>query len=251
MANRHIPNDFYLLSPRKCMVCGDHSSGKHYGIQCCDGCSCFFKRSIRKRKIYLCVAVAKGQCPVDKLRRNWCPNCRFRKCLSMGMNAASVQIERGSRVTVTPKLKAENARVGSWLADKKPEEGLIAPVLIKQLLDFDESGNFQIYGKTFDMVCVCAIVRLIERTWSKIKCTLDDHTGRITGDYWLKGEGDTMDMVLNRYATIYGKMSQDKLLTVYKILPIKDSYEIIRHSLDVLYVRYKALSDFCKSTYRK
>jgi hypothetical protein len=68
-----------------CVVCGDISSGKHYGILACNGCSGFFKRSVRRRLIYRCQA-GTGSCFIDKAHRNQCQACRLKKCLRMGMN---------------------------------------------------------------------------------------------------------------------------------------------------------------------
>ncbi|CAL9697486.1 unnamed protein product [Knipowitschia caucasica] len=87
---------FSKASGLLCSVCSDSSSGKHYGIYACNGCSGFFKRSVRRKLIYRC-RVGTGRCLVDKAHRNQCQACRLRKCLQAGMNKDAVQNVRHPR----------------------------------------------------------------------------------------------------------------------------------------------------------
>lgn len=71
------------LASVDCMVCGDKSSGKHYGQFTCEGCKSFFKRSVRRNLTYSCRG--NRDCPVDQHHRNQCQYCRLKKCLKVGM----------------------------------------------------------------------------------------------------------------------------------------------------------------------
>ncbi|XP_010221056.1 PREDICTED: retinoic acid receptor RXR-alpha-like [Tinamus guttatus] len=66
-----------------CAICGDRSSGKHYGVYSCEGCKGFFKRTVRKDLTYTCRD--NKDCLIDKRQRNRCQYCRYQKCLAMGM----------------------------------------------------------------------------------------------------------------------------------------------------------------------
>ncbi|KAM6993448.1 retinoic acid receptor RXR-beta [Passerculus sandwichensis] len=77
---------------RLCAICGDRSSGKHYGVSSCEGCKGFFKRTIRKDLTYTCRD--NRECVVDKRQRNRCQYCRYQKCLATGMKREAVQEER-------------------------------------------------------------------------------------------------------------------------------------------------------------
>ncbi|XP_077089033.1 retinoic acid receptor RXR-alpha-A isoform X1 [Siphateles boraxobius] len=71
------------LTKHICAICGDRSSGKHYGVYSCEGCKGFFKRTVRKDLTYTCRD--NKDCMIDKRQRNRCQYCRYQKCLAMGM----------------------------------------------------------------------------------------------------------------------------------------------------------------------
>lgn len=89
-----------------CVVCGDRSSGKHYGQFTCEGCKSFFKRSVRRNLTYTCRGAR--NCAVDQHHRNQCQYCRLKKCLKTGMRKEAVQ--RG-RVQPIPHVSAYPAQM--------------------------------------------------------------------------------------------------------------------------------------------
>ncbi|XP_015684729.1 retinoic acid receptor RXR-beta-like isoform X1 [Protobothrops mucrosquamatus] len=86
------PHSGLMPGKRLCAICGDRSSGKHYGVYSCEGCKGFFKRTIRKDLTYTCRD--NKDCIVDKRQRNRCQYCRYQKCLATGMKREAVQEER-------------------------------------------------------------------------------------------------------------------------------------------------------------
>ncbi|EDL94087.1 thyroid hormone receptor beta, isoform CRA_a [Rattus norvegicus] len=79
----YIPS--YLDKDELCVVCGDKATGYHYRCITCEGCKGFFRRTIQKslHPSYSCKY--EGKCIIDKVTRNQCQECRFKKCIYVGM----------------------------------------------------------------------------------------------------------------------------------------------------------------------
>ncbi|XP_066424291.1 nuclear receptor ROR-gamma isoform X2 [Molothrus aeneus] len=78
-----------------CKICGDKSSGVHYGVITCEGCKGFFRRSERRGPSLAC---HRGQrCDIDRATRTRCQHCRLQKCLRLGMSRDAVKFGRMSK----------------------------------------------------------------------------------------------------------------------------------------------------------
>ncbi|XP_077446976.1 thyroid hormone receptor beta-like isoform X2 [Stigmatopora argus] len=100
----YIPS--YLDKDELCIVCGDNATGYHYRCITCEGCKGFFRRTIQKnlRQTYTCKY--ERNCSIDKVTRNQCQDCRFKKCIAVGM-ATDLVLDESKRLAKR-KLIEEN-----------------------------------------------------------------------------------------------------------------------------------------------
>ncbi|CAC5425896.1 RXRA [Mytilus coruscus] len=96
--------------PGICKVCGDISTGKHYGVESCRSCNDFFyKKYVKKKNLdngLLCYI--EKTCVIDRNNRHSCDYCRLQKCLAVGM---SKQGHLRTTAGIKNRLKTTKSRI--------------------------------------------------------------------------------------------------------------------------------------------
>lgn len=98
----------------KCKVCGDKASGIHYGVESCEGCKGFFRRTISNQLAYR-QCPKNGTCKILRMNRNRCQFCRFKKCMEVGMSRDSVKY---GRIPKKQKARMIQDRKEQWVQEK-------------------------------------------------------------------------------------------------------------------------------------
>ncbi|CAG0882614.1 unnamed protein product [Darwinula stevensoni] len=113
-----------------CKVCGDKSSGVHYGVITCEGCKGFFRRSQSSVVNYQCPR--QKNCVVDRVNRNRCQYCRLQKCLALGMSRDAVKFGRMSkkqREKVEDEVRTIKAQLRLQPPGTSPDSSVFDPQL--------------------------------------------------------------------------------------------------------------------------
>ncbi|XP_065827813.1 retinoic acid receptor RXR-alpha-B-like isoform X2 [Oscarella lobularis] len=181
-----------------CLVCGDKSSGKHFGVVSCEACKSFFRRSVRQNARYSCRN--SRDCPVEKHTRNRCQFCRLQKCLRTGMKKEAVQEERTAKNKHTQPVFVPTPGFSAPYHPEVPpvyyadENRITLPVLLAAEDAFSENGvsidttrvggyqdvmestKYQMYLliewakmlPSFISLCLDDQVRLLKSAWSEL-----------------------------------------------------------------------------------
>ncbi|XP_015745355.1 nuclear receptor subfamily 1 group D member 2 [Python bivittatus] len=110
-----------------CKVCGDVASGFHYGVHACEGCKGFFRRSIQQNIQYK-KCLKSNNCSIMRMNRNRCQQCRFKKCLSVGMSRDAVRFgripKREKQRMLIEMQSAMKTMMNTQFSDHLPSEAL-------------------------------------------------------------------------------------------------------------------------------
>nr|VZI28417.1 unnamed protein product [Spirometra erinaceieuropaei] len=69
-----------------CQICGELAAGFHHGAYVCEACKKFFMRQSLSNGKSTTVCPSGGNCVIAKTSRGRCQQCRYKKCLELGMN---------------------------------------------------------------------------------------------------------------------------------------------------------------------
>ncbi|GFN87338.1 hypothetical protein PoB_001384400 [Plakobranchus ocellatus] len=109
-----------------CKVCGEKAAGFHYGVNTCEACKGFFRRSLIRKGEYTCLG--SGNCPIGINRRKSCAKCRYIRCLDVGMSKKAIKTGRYTyqkrtqdtlEIRLMEKMKQETGLQPTQLADIK------------------------------------------------------------------------------------------------------------------------------------
>ncbi|GFY42055.1 nuclear hormone receptor family member nhr-48 [Trichonephila inaurata madagascariensis] len=113
-----------------CGACGDRAKSYHFGGISCDSCKAFFRRSVQNEAYKNFHCPYEGKCEITITSRKCCQFCRFKKCLSIGMETGWVMTEEERLALVKNRMERKQRQgVSEPSSSARNGKSLIAQLL--------------------------------------------------------------------------------------------------------------------------
>ncbi|GFT26745.1 nuclear hormone receptor E75 [Nephila pilipes] len=106
-----------------CGACGDRAKSYHFGGISCDSCKAFFRRSVQNEAYKNFHCPYEGKCEITITSRKCCQFCRFKKCLSIGMETGWVMTEEERLALVKNRMERKQRQGVSESCSYQQEAG--------------------------------------------------------------------------------------------------------------------------------
>lgn len=119
----------------RCLICDAQATGFHFEAQSCSACAAFFRRTVALHKTFTCIT-GRGDCQVHYTMHQICRCCRYKKCVSCGMNQNGVQPKRvvtGPGRTFFTKSGIKRNKRFAWVQPQNQDEEEHVDALKKNL----------------------------------------------------------------------------------------------------------------------
>ncbi|KAF1754969.1 hypothetical protein GCK72_021535 [Caenorhabditis remanei] len=99
-------------NPSICKICGLKAHGLHFGVASCRPCAAFFRRCVVLNLKYDCLQTD-ILCRVQKKKncRDACRDCRFQRCLQVGMKTDNIQFTGSQKNSTTKSRKLKTPSI--------------------------------------------------------------------------------------------------------------------------------------------
>ncbi|KAK7089558.1 peroxisome proliferator-activated receptor delta-like [Littorina saxatilis] len=234
---RQIPK---TLPP--CRICGDPASGFHYGVNSCEACKGFYRRTLKSHRPHRCRGggencVIKGGNP-----RKICGFCRYRRCLSLGMCPEAIKPGRYTHTKRTQDtlevLQMKAKASGCAVSDEEVDS------IVQQLLKMDNHVLTNTYVS--EHVIAHKHTKVFEEQRLKRE-TFGLHNDVLADDlyndiYRRTGiDVDNRKYLINFFATciekhVPGYVRFAKGVPGFSDLPVKDQITLLKHGREEFWI---------------
>lgn len=209
---------------KTCQICLSDAPAKikfyhHYGAICCYSCKAFFRRYVRgENNIHLHRCKENNTCPLTEGRKT-CKNCRYTKCLQVGMSPEKVLNEEDRKKYTHPK---KNKRKSNG----DPTEATIEATeeSSEALQDRFDSKSLQFL---VDQVQKSFVQSMVEgcQDQDNVELLISGHLNQCQ---WSVGHSKAFMEIMDGYDTLMHCFSE-KILG-FKSLPRNDQYLLLRNN---------------------
>ncbi|XP_054718006.1 thyroid hormone receptor beta-A-like [Uloborus diversus] len=215
-----------------CGACGDRAKSYHFGGISCDSCKAFFRRSVQNEAYKNFHCPYEGKCEITITSRKCCQYCRFKKCLSIGMETGWVMTEE-ERLQLVKNRMERKQRQGTTESTHPTQECCKKPYRTTSASEYEpDIQDLPKYLEKDEMQLIERLVNAYEVSYHEVP--FSDNLKKPSST-----SGRTRTEILDMFFTVVKQFTDfSQRLDTFRMIPQHDQEILLRTGvLELCFIR--------------